>query len=469
MGTADLRHSTPSAEGIDATGISALLDALEGDPDIRLHGMVLLRHGAVVAEGWWAPYARERVQLLYSLSKSFTSTAAGLARAEGLLELDRPVIEYLPEYAGELSDPRMERMAVRHIASMASGHAEETLERALVAGRGDLIRGFLRTPLDAEPGTVFAYNQPCTYTLAAIVQRVTGASLVDYLRPRLLDPLGIGEVFWIEQPPGVNLGFSGLHATTDAVARLGQLYLQRGRWGGEQLLDEDWVAEATRAQLANPGDWGPDWSQGYGLQFWMSRHGYRGDGAFGQFCVVLPEQDAVLAITSETEFMQRVLDRVWLHLLPAFDRTPDPAADAELAARLAAASFPTPRLDADPADPADAAGDAGVFAVDPGGRHGIREARVQARPDGWLLTLVDARGDFPVAVGAGRWLESISAGVPVAAAGGIDGGGFRAELLFLDTPHTLRVHCRPGGTATVGWVTEPMHAEGLRGQRHPGR
>jgi CubicO group peptidase (beta-lactamase class C family) len=460
MGTADLRHSTPSAEGIDATGISALLDALEGDPDIRLHGLILMRHGAVVAEGWWAPYGPDRVQLLYSLSKSFTSTAAGFARAEGLLELDRPVIEYFPEYDAQITDERTRRMTVRHIASMASGHATETIDRALEAGRGDMVLGFLRTPLDAEPGTVFAYNQPCTYTLAAIVQRATGQSLVEYLRPRLFDPLGIGDVFWFEAPPGRNLGFSGLHTTTDAVARLGQLYLQGGRWGDTQLLDPEWVAEASRVQVANPGNWGADWSQGYGLQFWMSRHGYRGDGAFGQFCIVLPEQDVVLAITSETEQMQRVLDLVWRHLLPAVDGHSDPDADAALAARLASAAFPAPEPSTEWAPVAH------TFEV-AAGAAGIREVRLTPAADGWELVLVDELGGFAVPLGIGGWLQSTPDGVPVAAAAGWTPEALHAELLFLETPHSLRVECGSDGTATVRWVTAPLHAEGVRAQRHP--
>ncbi|QNO37877.1 beta-lactamase family protein [Protaetiibacter sp. SSC-01] len=463
MGTADLPHSTPSAEGIDATGISALLDALEGDPDIRLHGLILMRHGAVVAEGWWAPYGPDRVQLLYSLSKSFTSTAAGFARAEGLLELDRPVIEYFPEYDAEITDERMRRMTVRHIASMASGHATETIDRALEAGRGDMVLGFLRTPLDAEPGTIFAYNQPCTYTLAAIIQRATGESLVEYLRPRLLDPLGIGDVFWIEAPPGRNLGFSGLHATTDAVARLAQLYLQGGRWNDRQLLDPHWVQEATRVQVQNPGDWGADWSQGYGLQFWMNRHGYRGDGAFGQFCVVLPEQDAVLAITAETVQMQRVLDRVWLHLLPAFDRPGEADADAAVAERLASRRMPLPP---ETASVAPEGWTGGEFAT-PGADALITAVNVRPDGDGWMLGLVDAAGELALPVGVGEWAASEPDGQPIAVAGGWTADAFVADVLFLDTPHTLRVTCAEGGTASVRWLTTPLHADDARGQRRP--
>ena len=133
-------------------------------------------------------------------------------------------------------------MLVRHVASMASGHDAETWDRAVAAAPAEPVRGFLTLPPENDPGTVFAYNQPCTYSLAAIIQRRSGTTLTDYLRPRLFDPLGIGEVGWQQHPAGRDLGFTGLHATTEDVARLGQLYLQSGWWDGAQLLSEDWVA-----------------------------------------------------------------------------------------------------------------------------------------------------------------------------------------------------------------------------------
>ncbi len=464
-----LRRSTPSAEGIDARGLEALLDAWEAHPGIRPHGLVVLRHGAVVAEGWWEPYAADRVQLLYSLSKSFTSTAAGLARAEGLLDLDAPVISYFPEYDADAAHERTRRMTVRHIAAMASGHAGDAIDTALAAGQGDLIRGFLRTPPDAEPGTLFAYNQPCTYVLGAIVQRAAGMSLTDYLRPRLLDPLGIRDAAWEQAPPGCDIGFTGLHATTHAVARLGQLYLQRGRWGDIQLLDAGWVDEATRVQVANPAESNPDWRQGYGFQFWMSRHGYRGDGAYGQFCLVLPEQDAVLALTSESPDMQAVLDTVWQHLLPAFDADADAAADERLAARLAGARVAPPALAPHPDDLA--GWDGAVFAVADASAAqpatSIREVRVEAEGGAWRLVLVDGEGELAYRLGVGAWAESAPDGLPAAVAGGWSAEGLRAELLFVETPHTLRLDLAPGGTAVASWVTAPLGSGDIRRLRRP--
>lgn len=350
-----LNRSTPSAQGADARGVIAFLDALEGagaagaagaDGAARTepHGVMLLRHGHVIAEGWWSPYRPDRIHQLYSLSKIFTSTAAGLARAEGLLDLDAPVISYFPELDEEITDPRTRSILVRHIASMSAGHTGEQWDRAVHEDPEEPVRGFLLNPPDGTPGVTFAYSQPTTHTLGAIVQRQTGQTLVEYLRPRLFEPLGIGDVFWLQVPEGRDLGFSDLYATTEAVARLGQLYLQGGSWEGRQLVPAEWVAEATRRQVdnadANGGDPESDWTQGYGFQFWMCRHGHRGDGAFGQYCVILPDHDVVLAVTAESHDMQAMLDAAWKHLLPALDREGSADADAALAQRLTGLQVP---------------------------------------------------------------------------------------------------------------------------------
>ncbi|MDH6572508.1 CubicO group peptidase (beta-lactamase class C family) [Streptomyces sp. SAI-117] len=469
-----LPTSTPAAQGVDASGVAAFLDALEADPHLEPHSLMLLRHGQVVASGWWAPYAPDRLQLLYSLSKSFTATAAGFAVAEGLIRLDDPVISYFPEFEAEITDPRSRAMLVRHVASMASGHAEETLDRARALDRDELVRGFLLVPPDKDPGTVFAYNQPATYTLAAIVQRVTGERLTEYLRPRLFEPLGIGEAAWIADRRGRELGFSGLHATTDAIARLGELYLRGGVWQGERLLPESWVAEATRVQIAHEtatvNGWA-DWQQGYGFQFWMARHGYRGDGAYGQFCVVLPEQDAVLAITSETVDMQRVLDLAWEHLLPAFGAGPLPgggAADAALADRLARLALP-------PAEgkpvPAGRAEDWNTSFTPHGGTCADRPALtgIEVEPGGRVV-LVDDGDRLEVRFGAGEsgWTV-VDEPVPVAVSGGwTDTETLALDMAFLETPHHLLVTCSLGDrTFTARWRTQPLHGGPLRRMRAP--
>src|ERR1700760_4434991 len=337
-----LPRSSPADQDVDPAAILAFLDAVESRPDIEMHSLMVIRHGHVVAEGWWAPYSAGRPQLLYSLSKSFTSTAAAFAQAGGLLDLDDAVVSHFAEFAADITDPRSRSVKIRHVASMASGHTREMLTEAVMRDQEEPVRGFLLIPPDREPGTVFAYSQPCTYTLASIVQRNSGMPLTEYLRPRLFDPLGIGPVGWQTWPPGREQGFSGLFVRTEDIAKLGLLPLQGRRSDGRQLLPADWVAQATSKQVDNPDREWPDWRQGYGFQFWMARHGYRGDGAFGQFCVVLPDQDTVVASTAYTLDMQGVLDALWQHLLPGLDAGAarplgDPATDEaqlRLTARL---------------------------------------------------------------------------------------------------------------------------------------
>ncbi|GAA2472572.1 serine hydrolase domain-containing protein [Streptomyces longisporus] len=477
MSALPLPVGSPAAQGVDAAGVHAFLDALEAAADIEPHSLMIMRHGRLVASGWWAPYTCERPHLLYSLSKSFTATAAGIAAGEGLLRFDDPVISYFPEFDADITGPRSRAMLVRHVASMASGHEAETLDRALAADRADLVRGFLLLPPEREPGTVFAYNQPTTYTLAAIVQRVTGQSLTAYLRPRLLDPLGVGETAWLRDRAGRELGFSGLHATTDAIARLGQLYLQDGVWEGRRLLPEGWVAEATRPHIGN-GDGTAagalsDWQQGYGFQFWTSRHGYRGDGAYGQFCLVLPEHDAVIATTAATEQMQQVLDLVWEHLLPAFGPAPLPGRaheDTALRERLTRLALPPAAGKSGPPErPWDWAGaeftpHGGVCADQPK----LAGVEVTRSADGWALRLSEDGHELGVQVGAGDWTVT-DGPLPTAVSGGwTDADTLAVDVVFLETPHRLTVTCSlPEHTFTARWHTTPLHSPPLRALRAP--
>jgi len=475
--TEPLPVSTPSAQGVDARGISALVDALEAEAGVEPHSLVVLRHGHVVAQGWWAPFTAASPHLLYSLSKSFTSMATGIAVAEGLLGLDDPVLSHFPELDAEVTDPRSRSLLVRHVAAMASGHVEDAWERAFALDPQDPVRGFLLLPPEQEPGSVFAYNQCCTYALAAIVQRAAATTLTEYLRPRLLDPLGIGEVGWQQHPAGRDLGFTGLHAPTDAVARLGQLLLQGGEWEGRQLVPKEWVREATRTQVATPGDV-PDWSQGYGYQFWQSQHGYRGDGAYGQFCLVLPEHDAVVAITSATTAMQEVLDAVWRHLLPALGEGPVAGggeADAALADRLSGlalvpvAERPEPGGDPSAWVGATFAPAGGTCAAQPS----LTGVSVVAGSGGWQVVLDEEGVRLSCSLGTGGWAlaEPVAAGrpVPLAVSGGwTSSGSLRFSVLFRETPHRLEVECSPGtGAFEARWVHAPLRTGRLVDLRMP--
>jgi CubicO group peptidase (beta-lactamase class C family) len=480
-----LPRSSPVEQQVNPAGILAFLDALDARPDIELHSFMLVRHGNVVAEGWWAPYSADRPHLLYSLSKSFTSTAAAFAAAEGLLDLDDTVVSHFPEFDADITDPGSRSMRIRHVAAMASGHEQETWAAAVAMDASEPVRGFLLIPPDRAPGTVFAYNQPCTFTLASIVQRRAGMSLTEYLRPRLFDPLGIGPVGW-NTFAGRQQGFTGLHARTEDIAKLGQLYLQRGRWNGSQLISEKWVAEATSKQIDNPAMENPDWRQGYGFQFWMSRHGYRGDGAFGQFCVVLPEQDAVIVTTTATRDMQAILDAAWEHLLPALgESAPDAGPQAQLTSRLAGLELPAYRADAQPADwepwlsapfkvaSADPQTDPSLTTIsvqrtDAGLQVTLSEAHNAVNPVDTALSPADntvnpVDNALSLAVGTRGWTVSTPAdalgnGIPIAAAGGWSNQKtLRLEVIFLETPHRMDIVCSlDDRCATAAWRLAPL-------------
>lgn len=454
-----LPRSRPSDQQVDARGLLSFLDGVER-AGIDLHSLVVVRHGAVVAEGWWEPYRPEGVHLLYSLSKSFTSTAVGIAQAEGLLSVDDLVLDHFPDEAPAHPSEHLRAMRLRHLLAMASGHEEDTAQRVW-AGAPDLVRAFLALPPEHAPGTVFTYNQGCTHTLAVLVTRLSGLSLLDYLRPRLLDPLGIDQALWNLSPDGVEQGYSGLHATTESVAKLGQLYLQRGVWQGEQLVPESYVEEATRRQVDNRGrNSNPDWQQGYGFQFWRCRgDAFRGDGAFGQLCVVMPGRDAVVACTAQTAEMQRELDLVWKHVLPALqdDVQPDHAAEERLAERLAHLS--TARVEGTDAGP----GHPVLFEPeDP--TAGLRAVRAEPAADGIRLSIGHAQGELELVARPGAWTRGELPGVanlrsPVAVSAAWRGDKeLRADIVFVTSPHRLslrgKVNAHPRYQAT--WVQAPF-------------
>lgn len=313
--TSQLPRSTPEKQGVSSSAILNFLEAIENN-NLELHSFMLLRHGYVVSEGWWSPYRADFKHMLFSLSKSFTSTAVGLASQEGLLALDDLVISFFPEDLPDTISENLSKLRIKDLLSMATGHAEDTTGKLQNDPNGNWAKAFLNIPIDYEPGTHFVYNSGATYMLSAIVQKVTGETVLDYLTPRLFKPLEIEGATWQTCPRGINTGGWGLNIKTEDIAKFGQLYLKKGLWNGVQLLPENWVEEATTFKISNGNDENSDWSQGYCYQFWRCRHdAYRGDGAFGQYCIVLPEKDAVIAITSGLGNMQAVLNCVWEHLL----------------------------------------------------------------------------------------------------------------------------------------------------------
>ncbi|MDC0308140.1 beta-lactamase family protein [Planctomycetaceae bacterium] len=324
-----LPRSTPEAQGVSSEAIRDFIQTADRDVN-SMHSFMLVRHGHVVAEAWWESESAEKPHILWSLSKSFTSTAVGLAIEEGKIALDDQVTKFFPDDIPPSPSANLQAMRIRDLLTMNAGHQNELNWRVTK----NWAQAFLAHPVPLKPGTHFRYNTPATYMLSAIVQKVTGETVLDYLTPRLFEPLGIKKPKWDNSPQGISIGGYGLYLRTEDISKFGQLYLQKGKWNGKQLIPAKWIEQATSKQVPNGDNPDSDWNQGYGFQFWMCRHNaYRGDGKDGQFCIVLPEQDAVIAITANTGNMQAELNIAWDKLLPAFSDKPlnkNPAALTKL-------------------------------------------------------------------------------------------------------------------------------------------
>lgn len=342
-----LQRSTPEQQGISSSAISNFLDAVS-ESEQEFHSLMIIRHGYVIAEGWWAPYSGEHRQQLYSLSKSFTSTAIGFAVSEGLLSADDAVIKFFPhDLPAEISD-NLAALQVKHLLSMSVGHAKDSIMILERSPAGDTWeKTFLSLPVVNKPGTQFLYNSGASYMLSSIIKKVSGKSAHEYLRPRLYKPLNIINTTWTENFEGVNMGASHLRMPTEDIAKFGQLYLQKGMWNGKQILGREWIEAASSKQIEN-GKNDSSWGYGYGYQFWLNPPGgFRADGAFGQYSMVLPGQDAVVAITSESISTKTTMQLVWDKLVPQMGSTPlakNIAAHSQLRNKLKALKHDPPKM-----------------------------------------------------------------------------------------------------------------------------
>jgi CubicO group peptidase (beta-lactamase class C family) len=444
--TNELRRSTPEAQGISSSAIQAFVDANE-QKGLGVQSFMLVRNGHIVADGWWKPYAAQLPHIMFSVSKSFTSTAIGLAVSEGRLSVDDPVISFFPSYVTPEISENMGTLKVRHLLSMSTGHDEDTMIALRNNPDKDWVSVFLSRPIKYEPGTHFLYNSGASFMLSAILQSITGQTALEYLRPRLFTPLGIENPLWQTNHSGINLGASGLRLRTGDLAKFGQLYLQRGVWNGQCLIPEEWIEEATSVHVSNGDDPNSDWSQGYGYQIWRCRHNlFRFDGAFGQFCIIMPEQNAIMAITSGTRDMPSVLNAVWEHILPALGSEPlpeDTATTQKLTERLTNLAMPIPP----------------ALAVDPELATRIAQRQIQLEPndlrarevsfafdkDATTLTIIDDQNvQHTIRCGKNDWASGESAlwiyeeppvPLPIAAHGGwVDDHTFVMNWQYIDTP-----------------------------------
>jgi len=401
-------RSIPETEGVSSIGIDSFLEAV-GKSKNEFHSLMILRHDKVIAEGWWNPYRRDLKHSMYSVSKSFTSTAVGFAVTEKLLTVNDKVISFFPKDLPDSISEYLSELTVKNLLTMSVG--QEMDPTGMVVTRdSNWIKAFLALPIKYKPGTKFLYNSLATYMLSAIVQKVTGQKVVDYLKPRLFDPLQIQGVDWEVDPRGINTGGWGIRVKTDDMAKLGELYLHKGNWNGKQILPKEWVEEATTIKIEQQPDApqskkdSSDWLQGYCYKFWRCRHNaFRADGAFGQYIIMMPDQDAVIVITSETSNMQDELNLVWKYLLPSMHdgKLPeDKKEEAILKQKLSSLALAVPTKKADPAFVKNISDK--IFTIEPNEKN-IKAISFQFKDNGCKVILRTDTAVYNLAFGSGKW------------------------------------------------------------------
>lgn len=447
-----LVRRAPEHLGIPEAAVLALAERLAAE-GLDPHALLVARHGDVAFETAWAPYRLERPALVYSASKTYTALAIGSLADEGRLGLD--------DSAGvHVGEENPYGITVRHLLTMNTGHSAAQIERI---GTDPLV--LLREQPAFAPGTHFAYNSPATHTLAAIVTAVTGEPLTAYLRPRLLDPLGIGER-WMSPYGGIEHGASGFHLTVDDLARTAIMLGAGGVFDGTQVAPAWYVEEMSRPWSDTSAFDGPvaadgevnDWALGYGYQVWRGRHGFRLDGAAGQFALVLPEHDLVIAYQGATFDTQATLRAFWAFV--AAVEVADAAGGAD-AAVDADAGAPGAVVARDSWDERERL----VASADPFDGEGVAlTGDSDGEGDGWTLSLPGV-GVLPVAA---FWQEvavegAAPAGAPAAthlrlATRGErrEDGSVRVHVVDTTSPHRAIVTRDEGGTVRAGWHIAPL-------------
>lgn len=321
-----LERSSPETLGINSQSIVDFINAAR-DQGIAMHSLMILRHGMIAAELYWKPYSSHSENHVYSFSKTLTSIAVGFAVKEKRLDYSDRLCSFFPRYIESSADERMYSVTIEHLLTMTSGMM--LVNEITSVTKSDWIRFFLNSRLSSFPGEKFCYNSLNTYMLSAVIRKVTGMGLVDYLTPRLFEPLGINGVYSDKCPMGRDIGGWGLHLKTEDMAKIGQLLLNKGKIDDIQLLPEEWVkasvlphADTTADSKFPPVD---DVRKGYGYQLWLNRDGksFRADGMLGQFAIVLPEKDSVIVSTAGNMDEYAVLNLIWDKIVPAIDSVPE--------------------------------------------------------------------------------------------------------------------------------------------------
>lgn len=309
--------------------VDAVLAGDKADDSVLFESLMILKHGKVLYEGWYGDAAPDKPHAMHSVSKSFTATAVGMAVDEGLLKVTDKLVDFFPDNLPEEVSDNLKAVTVHDLLTMNCGHETEARFRD---SDQEWVTSFLAHPFVHEPGTWYCYNSLGTYMLSAIVQKLTGEKVLDYLTPRLFEPLHIEIPQWDESPQGINAGGWGLQLKTEDMAKFGQLFLQKGVWNGKRLVSEAWVNEASKYQVPSvPAGTRPDQAAergltpenctfmlGYGYQMWRCPDNtYRADGARGQYIIIVPDSDAVIACTANSANLQAEQNLIYEHLFPA--------------------------------------------------------------------------------------------------------------------------------------------------------
>jgi CubicO group peptidase (beta-lactamase class C family) len=451
-------HS-PEELGLSSKVLLKYLDDVK-KRGLLMHSVMILKDGKLAARFEWKPYDAGTPHMLFSLSKSFTSLAAGFCVAEGLFAYDTPILKILPDKAPAEPSQWLKRLSIHDLLCMGSGLDEKSDAHKTK----DWARDVLAFPVRHEPGTHFHYNSHGTYLVSAAVQQVTGMTVRDYLMPRLFTPLGIEQPNWDSCPAGVNCGGWGLHLSCESIAKFGQLLLQHGIWEGVRVLPEGWVETATSYKIANDGGTplpDNDWAQGYCYQFWRTRgNRYRGDGAFGQVCMVDEAHGMVVAATAGVRDMGSEFQAMHDFIFPALGADPGTEADQQaLRERVAALGHPFPQDDSVGPLPE------GTYVTE----DGKETVTFKYRKDGALRLLIRAKGNRMNGLfGAGKPVETLLRATPFSAvrqpmiaAWGRENGKFHAVARMPKAPFMLDATYTVEGdvlTAQIDSLREPPKA-----------
>ena len=343
----DLPRSTPAAEGISTQAVINMMDTIMAIPDCDIHHVVVVRHGKVVAELHPAPFRAIDSHTLYSASKTFTSLAVGIAIDENRLRLTDRVAAFFPDKMPDSIAADVASITVRDMLMMAAGIKPDWPMRDSSV---DWTREWLSKQCNTTPGSLFQYDSMCTFMLAAIVQRVTGRNMKDYLNEKLFFPMGVYDAEWEMSPDSIATGGWGLRVTSEVMAKLGVLLCNKGNWNGRQLVSADYVEQACSDQIACGDHSKPkgDGNSGYGYQVWQCKRpgSFRADGAFGQYSVVVPDKDVVVVIMGMVLYGRPELDCIWNILIPGVKDaplSPEPKLQKKLEKLLATATLELPQ------------------------------------------------------------------------------------------------------------------------------